>query len=56
MTEEELRQAEQIARQYGPANCWTGTSGMMSEWILRLVKEVETLRSEATRKGDCGKV
>lgn len=45
MTDRDIEEAEQIARRYGPANCWTGTSGMMAEWILRLVREVKRCRN-----------
>lgn len=44
MTDKEIEEAEQIARRYGPANCWTGTSGMMAEWILKLVRELKRRR------------
>jgi len=46
MTDDELKQAEQIARRYGAANCWTGTSGYLAGWILRLLVEVKRLKEE----------
>lgn len=39
LTNDELTQAEQLARRYGPANCWTGTSGTLAAWIVRLLNE-----------------
>ena len=39
LTNDELTQAEQLARRYGPANCWTGTSGTLAAWIIRLLNE-----------------
>ena len=49
MTDAELRQAEQIARKYGAANCWTGTSGLLAGWILRLLVEGRRLKDEHDR-------
>ena len=46
MTDDELKQAEQVARRYGAANCWTGTSGHLAGWILRLLVEVKRLTEE----------
>lgn len=46
LTQDELTQAEQLARRYGPANCWTGTSGTLAAWIVRLLNE----RSELIRQ------
>ncbi len=39
MTQDELTEAEQLARCYGPANCWTGTSGTLAAWIIRLLND-----------------
>jgi hypothetical protein len=50
MTDADMRQAEQIARKYGAANCWTGTSGHLAGWILRLLVEIDKLKEE--RNGD----
>ena len=46
MTEQELTEAEQLARRYGPANCWTGTSGTLATWIIRLLNERSELKRE----------
>jgi len=46
MTEQELNEAEQLARRYGPANCWTGTSGTLAAWIIRLLNERSELKRE----------
>lgn len=46
MTEQELIEAEQLARRYGPANCWTGTSGTLAAWIIRLLNERKELKRE----------
>jgi hypothetical protein len=46
MNNDELKQAEQIARRYGAANCWTGTSGHLAGWILRLLVEINRLKEE----------
>jgi len=46
MTPAELREAEQVARRYGAANCWTGTSGHLAGWILRLLVEINRLKEE----------
>ena len=52
MSDAELRQAEQIARKYGAANCWTGTSGLLAEWILRLLVEIRRLKDERDSDAD----
>lgn len=44
MTESELIEAEQYARKYGPANCWTGASGKLSGYVIQLIREVRMLR------------
>jgi hypothetical protein len=49
MTDADLRHAEQIARKYGAANCWTGTSGRLARWIIRLLNEVRWLKDEHDR-------
>ena len=46
MTESELIEAEQYARKYGPANCWTGTSGTMAGYVIQLIREVRMLREK----------
>ena len=45
ITKERLIEIEQAARLFGPANCWTGTSGMLAEMIIELLREVEYLQS-----------
>lgn len=46
MSEAELIEAEQYARRFGSANCWTGTSGILAGHVIRLIREVRTLRDE----------
>ena len=46
MTQDELTEAEQLARRYGSANCWTGTSGTLAAWIIRLLKERSEIMQE----------
>lgn len=46
MTEQELIEAEQLARRYGSANCWTGTSGTLAAWIIRLLNERTELKQQ----------
>lgn len=49
MTDADLIEAEQLARRYGSSNCWTGTSGTLAGWILRLLVEVRRLREEQVK-------
>lgn len=49
MTDADLIEVEQLARRYGSANCWTGTSGTLAGWILRLLVEVRRLREEQAK-------
>jgi hypothetical protein len=44
MTPAERIEAEQIARRYGSANCWTGTSGTLAAWLLLALKEIDRLK------------
>ena len=44
MTTAELTEAEQLARRYGSANCWTGTSGTLAAYLLLAIKEIRRLR------------
>lgn len=44
MTDAELIEAEQLARRYGSANCWTGTSGTLAAWLLRALKIIKEER------------
>jgi hypothetical protein len=46
VTEAELIEAEQYARRFGPANCWTGTSGKLSGYVIQLIREVRMLREK----------
>ena len=40
MTDERLAEIEMLARKYGSANCWTGTSGGLASVIIELIKEI----------------
>jgi hypothetical protein len=42
----DLERYEQIAREFGSSNCWTGTSGTLAGIILELVREVKRLQDE----------
>lgn len=44
VTPAERQEAEQLARRYGSANCWTGTSGTLAAWLLLALKEIDRLR------------
>ena len=44
MTPAERIEAEQLARRYGSANCWTGTSGTLAAWLLLALREIDRLR------------
>ena len=46
MSDAELIEAEQYARRFGPANCWTGTSGTMAGYVIQLIREVRLLRDK----------
>jgi hypothetical protein len=39
-------QIEQHARRFGPANCWTGTSGTLSAMIIELLKVIRELEAQ----------
>ena len=49
MTPAELIEAEQVARRYGSANCWTGTSGHLAGWMLRLLVEIKRLKADVPK-------
>lgn len=53
LTQNEIDEAEQLARRYGPANCWTGTSGTLAAWIIRLIYDNQELKRQikALRQG-----
>lgn len=40
---------EQHARRYGPANCWTGTSGTLSAMIIELLKHIKEIEKDDQR-------
>lgn len=44
MTPAERQEAEQLARRYGSANCWTGTSGTLAAWLLLALREIDRLQ------------
>ena len=44
MTDERLSEIEALARQYGSANCWTGSSSLWTIPMLELVNEVKRLQ------------
>jgi len=44
VTPAERIEAEQLARRYGSANCWTGTSGTLAAWLLLALREIDRLR------------
>jgi hypothetical protein len=46
LTQNEIDEAEQLARRYGPANCWTGTSGTLAAWIIRLIYDNQELNRQ----------
>lgn len=43
ISDERITAIEQAARLYGPANCWTGTSGTLAAMIIELLNERETM-------------
>jgi hypothetical protein len=49
MTDERLAEIEMLARKYGSANCWTGTSGGLASVIIELLNEVVRLRDGIER-------
>jgi hypothetical protein len=54
VTPERMIEIEQHARRFGPANCWTGTSGTLSAMIIELLKVIREL--EAQRDGSLTEV
>ena len=53
VSQERLIEIEQHARRFGPANCWTGTSGTLSAMIIELLKhirEIERNEQETTKQ------
>lgn len=53
ISRERLIEIEQHARRFGPANCWTGTSGTLSAMIIELLREIETLTAGKQRGSGC---
>jgi hypothetical protein len=53
ISRERLVEIEQHARRFGPANCWTGTSGTLSAMIIELLREIETLQADKQRGNGC---
>ncbi len=53
ISRERLIEIEQHARRFGPANCWTGTSGTLSAMIVELLREIETLTADKQRGNGC---
>ena len=52
MTPAERIEAEQLARRYGSANCWTGTSGTLAAWLLLALREIDRLKEERNERDD----
>ncbi len=53
ISRERLIEIEQHARRFGPANCWTGTSGTLSAMIIELLREIEALTADKQRGNGC---
>jgi hypothetical protein len=53
ISRERLIEIEQHARRFGPANCWTGTSGTLSAMIVELLREIELLQADKQRGNGC---
>jgi hypothetical protein len=53
ISRERLIEIEQHARRFGPANCWTGTSGTLSAMIIELLREIETLQADKQGGNGC---
>ena len=53
ISRERLIEIEQHARRFGPANCWTGTSGTLSAMIVELLREIETLTADKQMGSGC---
>ena len=53
ISRERLIEIEQHARRFGPANCWTGTSGTLSAMIIELLREIETLTADKQTGNGC---
>ena len=53
ISRERLIEIEQHARRFGPANCWTGTSGTLSAMIIELLREIEALTADKQTGNGC---
>ena len=53
ISRERLIEIEQHARRFGPANCWTGTSGTLSAMIIELLREIEALQADNQMGNGC---
>ncbi len=53
ISRERLIEIEQHARRFGPANCWTNTSGTLSAMIIELLREIETLQADKQGGNGC---
>ena len=53
ISRERLVEIEQHARRFGPANCWTGTSGTLSAMIIELLREIEALTADKQTGSGC---
>jgi len=53
ISRERLIEIEQHARRFGPANCWTGTSGTLSAMIIELLREIELLTADKQKSSGC---
>lgn len=48
---EEIHRVHEWVRTYGPANCWTGTSGAVAATMLKMLKHYESQSMEQGRDG-----
>lgn len=49
ITPEELQRVREWCRTYGPANCWTGTTGSVAAIVLNLLAFYEQAKRETVR-------
>ena len=45
MTDERQLEIEQAMMRFGPANCWTGTTGTLATMIFELLTELRELKA-----------
>jgi hypothetical protein len=50
VTDADLEAAEQLCRRLGPANCWTGCSGTLATYSLRMIRK---LREQCMKTQAC---